>query len=60
MFDNLDLGLNIQLTNAYFLLLNLLNLILIDTGNYVGGVFIDLQNVFDTVSHDILCEKLSF
>ena len=29
----------------------------IDNGNYVRGVFIDLQKAFDTVNHDILCEK---
>ena len=32
----------------------------IDNGNYVRGVFIDLQKAFDTVNHDILCEKLAF
>ena len=32
----------------------------IDTGNYVGGVLIHLQQAFDTVNHDILYEKLSY
>ena len=32
----------------------------IDKGNYVAGVFIDLQKTFDTVNHDILCGKLAF
>ena len=29
----------------------------IDSGNYVGSVFIDPQKAFDTVNHNILCKK---
>ena len=33
---------------------------LMDTGHYVCGIFIDLENAFDTVNHSILCEKLNY
>ena len=32
----------------------------LDNGNHACGVFIDLQNAFDTVNHDILIDKLSY
>ena len=31
---------------------------LLDKGEYVCGVFVDLEKAFDTVHHDILCDKL--
>ena len=31
---------------------------LLDSGEYVCGVFVDLEKAFDTVHHDILCEKI--
>ena len=32
----------------------------LDNKKVVGGVFIDLQKAFDTVNHQILCNKLSY
>ena len=32
----------------------------LDPGKLVGLVFIDLKKVFDTVSHDIRCQKLNY
>ena len=31
---------------------------LLDKGEYVCGIFVDLEKAFDTMSHDILCKKL--
>lgn len=33
---------------------------LLDKGEFVCGIFVDLEKAFDTVHHDILCEKLKF
>ena len=32
----------------------------LDNGEFVAGIFIDLEKAFDTVYHEILCEKLSY
>ena len=32
---------------------------LLDNGHYVCGIFVDLEKAFDTVNHEILCDKLS-
>ena len=31
---------------------------LLDKGEYVCGIFVDLEKAFDTVHHEILCEKI--
>ena len=31
---------------------------LLDRGEYVCGVFVDLEKAFDTVHHEVLCEKI--
>ena len=33
---------------------------LLDSTNFVAGVFVDLENAFDTVNHNILCDKLNY
>ena len=33
---------------------------LLDKGHYVCGIFIDLEKAFDTVNHEILCNKFEF
>ena len=32
----------------------------LDRKEVVSGIFIDLENVFDTVNHSILCDKLNY
>ena len=32
----------------------------IDNGKTVAGIFIDLEKAFDTVNHEILCDKLKY
>ena len=33
---------------------------LLDNKHYVCGVFVDLEKAFDTVHHELLCDKLEF
>ena len=33
---------------------------LLDDGQYVCGIFVDLEKAFDTVNHNLLCEKLEY
>ena len=32
----------------------------LDNGEFVAGIFIDLEKAFDIVNHEILCNKLSY
>ena len=33
---------------------------MLDNGQFVCGIFIDLEKAFDTVNHEILCDKLTY
>ena len=33
---------------------------LLDSTNFVAGVFVDIEKAFDTVNHNILCDKLNY
>ena len=33
---------------------------LVDSGNFVCGVFVDLEKAFNTVNHKLLCDKLNY
>ena len=54
IIGNLDLELITQLTMTESIKSYL------DNGKFVAGIFIDLGKSFDTVNHEILCEKLSY
>ena len=32
----------------------------LDSGDFVAGIFIDLEKAFDTANHQILCNKLNY
>ena len=47
-------------TNHALVSLTERNKSLLDSTNFVAGVFVDPEKAFDTVNHNILCDKLNY